>query len=382
MNLRTSLLVGLLLGSAAFAYFLFRPGETDDESRYRFEAARRGPLTQTVSANGTLNPVSLISIGTQVSGTVKQLHVDFNSRVQRDQVLLELDDALYRAQVRQSEANLLSAQSALALARSNAQRTRELVARDYVPKQQLDQSEQALRAAEAQVAQAQAQLDRDRANLDYTIIRSPVDGIVVNRVVDIGQTVAASFQTPTLIQLAQDLARMQINSSFAEADIGQIKVGQQARFKVDAYPGRDFSGSVRQIRLNPTNVQNVVTYDVVVAVDNPELILLPGMTAYVNIILSERSDALLIPNNALRFRPADDTASSQQRTAMEGAESKTRIHVLRNGRLQAVTITPGVYDNRNTEVLDGTLQAGDLVAVGEQNSQGGANDRPMKFRGY
>ncbi|HTO68207.1 MAG TPA: efflux RND transporter periplasmic adaptor subunit, partial [Bradyrhizobium sp.] len=245
--------------------------------KYRLVAVKAGDVTQTVSANGTLNPVVLVNVGTQVSGTVKALHVDFNDHVKAGQTLLELDPALLQAQVRQDEASVSNAQASLDLAIANERRSVTLWQQDSIARQAVDESIQAHKSAQAQLDLARAQLAKDRTNLAYSVIRSPVSGVVVNRAVDIGQTVAASFQTPTLFQIAQDLRKMQIDSSFAEADVGNIKVGQPVQFTVDAFPNRAFTASVRQIRLNATTQQNVVTYDVVVAVDNLEEILMPGM---------------------------------------------------------------------------------------------------------
>jgi HlyD family secretion protein len=253
-------------GLAAWGY----ASGMNPSDRYKLQTLEAGPLTQNVSANGTLNPVILVNVGTQVSGTVKQLHVDFNDKVAKGQALAELDNTVLAAQARQSTANLQSALASQELALANEARMSALFAKEYVSKQEHDQAMQARKAAAAAVDLAQAQADKDRANLSYTVIRSPVSGVVVARSVDIGQTVAASFQTPTLFQIAQDLAKMQIDTSFPEADIGNIKVGMDARFTVDAFPGRSFTGKVRQIRYNPTTQQNVVTYNVVVAVDNPD----------------------------------------------------------------------------------------------------------------
>ena len=275
------------------------------EQRYKLLTLEKGDVTQTVSANGTLNPVVLVSVGTQVSGTVKKLYVDFNDHVKKGQALLELDDALVSATERQSAASVANAQATLELAQANEARIRQLFAQEYVSKQEFDQSRQALKSARAQLALARAQNDRDQANLNFTVIRSPVDGVVIDRVVDLGQTVAASFQTPVLIKIAQDLSEMRIDTSFAEADIGSLREGQKAKFTVDAFPSRNFIGDVQQIRLNPTNQQNVVTYNVRINVANPEQVLLPGMTAYVNIAVAQHNDVLMVPNAALRFKPAD-----------------------------------------------------------------------------
>ena len=275
------------------------------EERYRLQAVEKGELIQTVSANGTLNPVVLVNVGTQVSGTVTKLYVDFNDKVEKGQPLLELDRSLLAAQARQSAANIGNIAATLELARANEARMKALYAEEYVSRQELEQAVQARKSAEAQLAQVRAAADKDQVNLNFTTIRSPVSGIVVDRVVDLGQTVAASLQTPTLIKIAQDLSEMRIDSSFAEADIGKIQPGQKVRFTVDAFPNRNFTGEVQQIRLNPTTTQNVVTYNVRISLQNPDEILLPGMTAYVNIAVAKRDDVLMVPNAALRFKPAE-----------------------------------------------------------------------------
>lgn len=366
------------------------------EQRYKLATVEKGDVTQTVSANGTLNPVVLISVGTQVSGTVRKLYVDFNDKVKQNQPLLELDDALVSATEKQSAANVVNAQAGLELAEANAARMKSLFAQEYVSRQEYDQATQALKSAKAQLALARAQNERDRANVNFTVIRSPVDGVVIDRVVDIGQTVAASFQTPTLIKIAQDLSEMRIDTSFAEADIGSIREGQKAKFTVDAFPNRSFVGDVQQIRLNPTNQQNVVTYNVRINVANPEQVLLPGMTAYVNIGVQKRDGVLLVPNAALRFKPADGAekksendrkpastgavgpgmgAGSDGGGAKAGGKGKKRdgqsgtVHVLADGEIKAVSVQLGITDNRNTEIISGDLKEGDRVVTGE-NSNG------------
>ena len=255
--------IGWVLVAVALVFF-FRNGSKKTE--YLTAPVERGDISVTVSANGTLNPVTLVNVGTQVSGTVRKLSVDYNSSVVRDQILAELDDRTYLAAVHQSEANVANAAAQVELAAANHKRSDDLYAKGYSARQDLDQTVQAEKSARAQWALAKAQLDRDRTNLSYSVIRSPVSGVVVSREVDVGQTVAASFQTPTLFKIAQDLSKMQIDSSFAEADVGRVRVDQTVRFTVDAFPDRDFAGVVKQVRLNPTTVQNVVTYDVVVSV--------------------------------------------------------------------------------------------------------------------
>ena len=265
----------------------------------------RGNIIRTVSANGTLNPVVLVNVGTQVSGTIQKLHADFNDRVKAGQVLVELDPSLFRAALDQSKAQLGNAQASLKLAISNAGRTRALYEKGYVARADWDQAEQTIGSGRAQVEAASALVRRDETNLRYSVIKSPVSGIVVSRNVDVGQTVAASFQTPVLFSIAENLRRMQIDTTVAEADVGGVKVGQVATFTVDAFPGKEYQGRVRQIRLNSQVLQNVVTYNVVIDVANPDQTLLPGMTAFVSVAVARRENVLRVPLSAIRYKPAD-----------------------------------------------------------------------------
>ncbi|MDD4927962.1 MAG: efflux RND transporter periplasmic adaptor subunit [Gallionella sp.] len=378
-------LIAILSAAAYFAIRTFNPPPPGQ--KYRLLTLEKGNLSQTVSANGTINPVTLVNVGTQVSGTVKKLYVDFNSRVEKNQVLLELDDALLAAQLKQSMANVQSAQAVQELARANEARTRSLYAQEYVSRLELDTSVQARKSADAQVQLALAAVEKDRANHAYSVIRSPVSGVVVDRSVDVGQTVAASLQTPTLFKIAQDLSKMQIDANFAEADIGNIRAGQAVHFTVDAFPDRGFDGVVRLVRINPTNQQNVITYDVVINVANPEEILLPGMTAYVSINVAERRDALIVPNAALRFKPASDsrdaTAKPRQSTAAASGAPKRdsysgRVYILENEKLKAVNVKLGITDNRNTEIVSGELKAGDQLVTGDAQATNGASANPSQ----
>jgi len=415
----------LLLAIAAGAYYFYQKShQVKPEDLYRLDEVTRGDIEQTVSANGTLNPVSLVSVGTQISGIVRKLYVDFNDRVEKDQILLELDSALFNAQITQSQSSVRNNQASVELAIANEKRIRELYSQEFVSKQELDTAVQVLKSAKAQLDSARGLLARDQTNLNFTIIRSPVSGIVVNRVVDVGQTVAASFQTPTLIQIAQDLAKMQIDTSFAEADIGKIKDGQAVKFKVDAFPNRNFEGTVKQVRLNSTNTSNVVTYNVVVSVDNSDLTLLPGMTAYVNIAVSKAEQSLLVPNAALRYKPkVDESASAngdKKQEAGQGEGSKAegnraeggraeggkggerrrngggrnrnkaedlsagKIYVLRDGKPTRVRVNIGITDGRSTAITARDLAVGDKVIVGElqangQPQAGGSMRAPRMF---
>ena len=381
------IVAGLGVAASAGWYAIQHGQKKTPDQLYRLESVKKGDITQTVSANGTLNPIVLVNVGTQVSGTVTQLYVDFNDKVEKGQPLLELDRSLLAAQARQSAAAIGNISATLELARANEARMKELFAQEYVSRQEFDQAVQARKSAEAQLAQARALADRDQVNLNYTTIRSPVSGIVVDRVVDRGQTVAASLQTPTLIKIAQDLSEMRIDSSFAEADIGKIKAGQKVSFTVDAFPERSFSGEVQQIRLNPTVTQNVVTYNVRISLQNPDQILLPGMTAYVNIAIAKADDVLMVPNAALRFKPADSAGKtvevkgdvSSNTTAngtdrREGRKGKRgnhdgntgTVYVVEGDVIRPVSVEIGITDNRMTEITGGELKDGAMVIVGER----------------
>ena len=399
-TMRSPLVLLLIVVSVSLAaYAVYRQlNKLPPEQQYRLQAVEKGDISQTVSANGTINPVTLVNVGTQVSGTVKKLFVDFNSKVEKGQILLELDDALLAAQQKQSQANVQSANAMLELATANEARTRSLFDQEYASRLELDTAVQARKSAAAQLQLAHATVAKDRANLAYSVIRSPVSGVVVDRTVDVGQTVAASLQTPTLFKIAQDLSRMQIDANFAEADIGSIRVGQPVHFTVDAFPNQSFQGEVKLIRLNPTTLQNVVTYDVVINVNNPEQILLPGMTAYVSIAVAERKQALLVPNAALRFKPAIDkkinvnnqnnNKQSSHQTSGNGANGVAhhdsysgKVYVLKKGELLPVTVKLGITDNRNTEIVSGELNEGDqLVTDDAQASNPGQASGSQSLR--
>lgn len=379
-----AVLILIMIVGGVWAYQTWH--KPDDSQRYRTQTLSRGDLSQSVTATGTLNPVRVVSVGTQVSGIVKKLYVDFNDEVKQGQILLELDPDLLNAKLQQSQASLNSAKAKLSLAQSKTERLRGLFKQGYLSQQELDEAETDLAANLAQYAQIQAQVQSDKVNLANTIIRSPVSGVVINREIDEGQTVAASFQTPTLIKIAQDLSKMQINANFSEADLGKLKEGQAATFRVDAFAQRQFGGQIRQIRLNPTTQQNVVTYDVVINVDNPDLALLPGMTAYVDIILEQRNEALLLPNAALRFKP--DT-SSDKNTATNNDKNKQRkgtgenrgvakVYILEQGQPKEVKVKVGISNGKFTEVLSNELKEGSAVIVNDSQAKNAKNDNAMR----
>jgi HlyD family secretion protein len=364
---KVAVVIGLLvvLGIAGVIVFKHR----GDEVKYRTEKVSRGDIEATVTATGTVNAVTTVLVGTQVSGTIKKIYVDFNSHVKKGQLIAQIDPATFEAQVEQQKANLYAAKANLEKAEAtvvDARRTmirnKELLAKNLIAQSDFDTSQTTyetdvaqVSASKAAVAQAEAALKNAQTNLGYTRIVSPVDGVVVSRNVDVGQTVAASFQTPTLFTIAQDLTKMQIDTSVAEADIGRVKLGQEVDFTVDAYPDITFKGKVWQIRIAPITVQNVVTYDVVVLVDNKDLKLMPGMTANVSIVVAAVKDALKIPNAALRFRPAQ--------TGKPKFEKGAGVWVLENQKPKRLRVKLGISDGNYTEIVSGDLKEGQEVIV-------------------
>ncbi|HQN65544.1 MAG TPA: efflux RND transporter periplasmic adaptor subunit [Methylophilus sp.] len=366
----------LLLISSVIYHVFFSGNSTKADFRYKFDHVSIGDVQQSVSANGTINPVTLVSVGTQVSGLVKKIYVDFNDKVKAGQVLMELDDSLFIAQIEQTKGQLRNIEASVELAKANQARMQTLYAQEYVSKQELDQSVQALKSSLAQLHSIKGQLRRDQTNLGFTIIRSPVSGVVVDRQVDVGQTVASSFQTPTLIKIAQDLSKMQINTNFTEADIGSLKEGQVASFNVDAYPNRSFEGVVKQIRLNPTTNANVVTYNVVVLVDNDDQNLLPGMTAYVSIVIASKKEAKLVPNSALRFKPKSDEHINLPASKRKANENQVqdgygtgKVYVLQNNHPELIRVKTGITDGKFTEIISDELKEGDQVIIGQKDQE-------------
>ena len=388
--------IALILAFIFGAYYVYQLShKKKPEDLYRLQTVVTGDIEQNVTANGTINPVTLVNVGTQVSGRVKKIYADYNDQVKKGQILLELEDELFKAQIAQSLGNVKNNEASIELARANETRMRSLFEKEYVSKQELDQSVQALKSAEAQLSTTKAQLKRDQTNYGYSIIKSPVAGVIVDRVVDVGQTVAASLQTPTLFKIAQDLSKMQIDTSFAEADIGRIQVGQVAKFNVDAFPNTNFEGVVKQIRLNPTNTANVVTYNIVVSVDNPDQKLLPGMTAYVNITFAKHDNVLLVPNAALRYRPKNEETMMALKKedkkvdkpkAEDDGLARGKVYILKDNKPQMVRVKTSITNGKFTEIISSELKANDLVITGDMmgdqktgSSAQGPNRPPRVF---
>jgi HlyD family secretion protein len=407
-------------------FFLYQwTGQKGSNQKFRFAKVERGEVDLVVTATGTINPVINVLVGSQVSGTVKDLYADFNSQVKEGQVIAQIDPAIFQAQVDQAKANVLMNQANLLNAKANlenakanlvkadvavldAKRTLDrnlplvekkviaqatmdtaqtsydtAVAQKDVAKAQVESAMSQVESSKAQVEQTKAALNLAETNLRYATIRSPVNGTVISRNVDVGQTVAASLQAPTLFTIAKDLTKMQVDTNVSEADVGRITVGQDATFTVDAYPGRIFRGKVSEIRNAPIIVQNVVTYDVVIQVDNQDLKLKPGMTANVSVMIAHREGVLKIPNAALRFQPAFAKTESgkvsppqkvgDQVKSSQGDQGRPgRIWILsKEGKETPVSIVLGITDGTFSEVMSGDLRESEEVIVEETSNKKG-----------
>ncbi|NJC88498.1 MAG: efflux RND transporter periplasmic adaptor subunit [Desulfuromonas sp.] len=349
------MLCGLIFLGQLVAPYLTSWGSSSDQPQYLFATVAKGPLETLVSSTGTLAALETVEVGTQVSGTIAKLEVDYNDHVRKGQILAVLDQALFTAQVREAEANVAKAQATLAQAEDEYRRNRPLFDKGFLSAQEFLPVSTGVDTAKAALAAAEASLARARTNLAYTIIRSPIDGTVIKRSVEAGQTVAASLNTPTLFLIARDLAQMQIEADVDESDIGQIRNGQAVRFTVQSQPGETFQGVVSQIRLQPRTISNVVNYTVLIDAKNDKGLLLPGMTATVDFVVNRVDNALLVPNAALRFQPPDETAGKSKDSANAdkgaGDEKTGRLFTLgADGRLQSLTITKGETDGVRTVV--------------------------------
>ena len=380
--------LALLAALGAGAYFYLK--KAPQASPYRTAKVERGDIVDAITATGNINAVTTVSVGSQISGTIQQIFVDYNSQVRKGQVIAQIDTRLLDSAVVQARASLENTKAALEKAQVGIidtertyRRNMELIKDGFVAQADVDSSqtahEQALsqkKSAEAALKQAEGALQTALTNLEYATIRSPVDGIVISRNVDVGQTVAASFQTPTLFSIAQDLTKMQIDTNVDESDIGRAARGQVATFTVDAYPERNFTGTVEQVRNSPIVTQNVVTYDVVVRVDNKDLMLKPGMTANVTIQVKKFGNVLKIPNAALRYRPSDVKKEGERKKKEKDLQGQ-RVHVVgKDGKPAPVPVRAGVSDGTFTLLIEGNLKEGDVLITGEapqkKNSSSGS----------
>ncbi|MDQ6809781.1 MAG: efflux RND transporter periplasmic adaptor subunit [Verrucomicrobiota bacterium] len=395
--MRRFLVPALIVLALIAIVFLFRRCRSGAESEYQTATVTRGPITQAVTATGILNPVVNVQVGSQVSGNIQKLFADFNSKVKAGDVVAQIDPVLFQATVTQAEGDLANAQAALELAHLNEARTRGLVAKQNSAQSELDQATATLHQAEANVKIKQGALDRAKADLDHCTIKSPVDGEVISRNVDVGQTVAASLQAPVIFTIANDLTKMQIDAAVAEADVGSVAVDQDVDFTVDAFPNRTFHGKIVQVRNAPTTVQNVVSYDTVIGVTNADLKLKPGMTASVSVVIAHKENVLKIANSALRFRPPDAatptpapqrTAAASDGNQARGAgrgsgggraaggpprerRSERTVYTLHGNTPTPSQIKTGISDGVATEVTEG-LQENDRVVTAQRNGPNAA----------
>jgi HlyD family secretion protein len=399
--MRKLLIIVIVAAAAVGVWVAARGGDSAGAPEWRTAKVERDDLAVEVTATGTLQPVTQVQVGTQVSGTIQELHADFNSRVTKDQLVAQIDPASFRAKVESDRANLLRAkadvvrvQAMLKLAERDVERNGALVSDGLVTEQEYDSAVAnrdsllaQVEVAKASITQQEATLAVSEVNLQYTTIVSPIDGVVISRNVDVGQTVAASLSAPTLFVIAADLKQMQVQAAVSEADIGRIALGQKVRFHVDAFPEEEFEGAVSQVRLASTTVQNVVTYTVLVDAPNPSERLLPGMTADLNFEIDRANDVLLVPVSALRFEPEAEggegehgwSGKTRDASAAEGGEhhgrgheqeaaapeaGKGRVHVLRDGQLVAVEVQTGLTDGMRTAIIGGDLKEDDEVVTG------------------
>jgi HlyD family secretion protein len=408
--------VRLIVGAALavvllFVAWMFVRGERGEASPYRFATVERGDLEAIVSATGKLSAVTTVQVGTQVSGQVDKILVDFNDRVKQGQLIARIDPTLQEQEVRDAQAGVERNQAELEQAQREYDRNLQLFERKVLTEIEFNTAKYALAVARANLKSAQVMLDRARKNLAYTEIFAPIDGIVVERNVDVGQTVAASLNTPQLFLIANDLAHMQILASVDESDIGMIRKEQPVRFSVQAYPNVTFQGTVQQVRLQSATVENVVNYTVVVAVENPDGKLLPGMTATVEFVTGSVSNALLVPNAALRFRPTEAMFAEVRANRGEVADARSQsrsgrardpgadrgntspgaagagrrpanaamLWYLDNGQLEMVRARTGITDGQRTQVESDELREGMQIIVGvTQGAQTGASSSPFQ----
>ena len=347
---------------AAFQYWGHRPGVVME---YKTSPVTRGDVTQIVTANGSLNPVQLVEVGSQISGVITEIKVDFNSRVKAGEVVAQIDPATYERAKGQAEAELASAQAAQEMAQLNYDRGQELIASKLISKSEFDQLRVNLSQAKAQVKTRQAFLESAQVDLNRTTIHAPIDGVVITRKVEAGQTVAATMTTPTLFTIANDLHKMQIEAAVSEADIGGVEEGQQVHFTVDAFPGRLFEGSVRQVRYAPSTNQNVVTYTCVVEVDNKDLKLRPGMTANARFITAERKNVLKLPLAAIRFRPPAGVTLMGETNAST-AKASSGGGLIESGPFAGLPVMPWMSERRPPTEAERTAYAASLTAEQKQ----------------
>lgn len=358
--LRHKFLVAIIIILSVGGFMMFGRAKKDPVKNYVTVDVLRGNISQVVTATGEIMPLNTVSVGSQVSGTIQELYVDYNSRVTKGQELLKIEPSVLQASVDEAKATLDSAISQRDYAQSEFKRNQSLFEDGFIARSEMEQSKTQYEQANASVVRAQSQYDKAVTNLGYATIVSPVDGTVISRKVDKGQTVAASFQTPDLFEIAEDLTKMQIETSVSEADIGVIKEKQAVTFTVDAYPNQVFDGSVRQIRLSPTMTSNVVVYTVVIDVDNSDLRLMPGMTAFVTIIIDAAKDTWKAQNSGFLLRSFDGIVDVPN----EDIKPESHLAIKRGKDVVFVPYTKGLVTATETQIISDEIMEGDKIIVG------------------
>lgn len=358
--LRHKWLTLLIVAFVATVFFIVGKDSKNTDKKYITSNISRGDISQIVTATGEIMPVNTVNVGSQVSGTIEDIFVDYNSVVKKGDILLKIEPSVLQASVDEAKASLDSATSQRNYAKNEYNRNVSLFKEGFIAKSEMEQSKTQYEQANASVIRAQSQYDKAVTNLGYATITSPVDGTVISRKVDKGQTVAASFQTPDLFLIAEDLTKMQIETSVSEADIGVIKQGQSVTFTVDAYSGQTFAGAVRQVRLSPITTSNVVVYTVVIDVDNADLKLMPGMTAFVTIIVDSVKDIWKAQNSAFLLRSFKNIFENIDETITP----KTHLAIQRNGKVVFVKYTKGLASPTETEIKSDEIQEGDKIIIG------------------
>lgn len=354
--------------------------------QWKTELVTLGTVEKKITANGTINPVFTVNVGTQISGIIQDVFVDYNDKVKKSQLLAKIDPALLQAKISQSKANLSAAEAVLKASRSKFYRQTQLEKKGFISQGSIEISEKEFEEARARVIQAKAQLERESRNLLYSQIISPIDGVIIKREIDVGQTVAASFQTPTLFKIARNLNEMQIEALVSEADIGNIKPGQSVEFQVDAYPEKFFKGSVNLVRLEPEVEQNVVSYKVIVNVENSEGFLLPGMTAQALISVTKRENVLLIPIASLRFNPPEslsyiDSYKNLKKTQdLKKSSNDSIFTISKDGDLEKLRISTGLSDGKFIEVVEGLKEFDEVIVRKKQGSKSNGSDSGFRFK--
>lgn len=369
MTRKVKIILIALVASGVSAGVFFGCGSGKDTTSVETATAETGNISQTVTATGTIEAITTVEVGTQVSGVIQKLYADFNSVVKKGQLLAKLDETMLQSSLDQSKATLMNAQADLDYQKNNYQRMKALYDKNLLAQADFDQVEYNYKQAQAGVANAKAALEHNQVNLNYASIYSPIDGVVLNRAVDEGQTVAASFNTPTLFTIANDLTRMQVQADVDEADIGQVKVGQRVEFTVDAFPNQTFNGTVTEIRLQPVITSNVVTYTVIINAPNPDKKLMPGMTANITIYIAEANNVVLIPIKALRFHPQGHTEGMQTETGEKQLTDESHVWLYDGSHMHPQKVETGLDDGIHTEIISG-LKAGDQVVLDVINPTG------------